>query len=120
MAGSAQAQGNKKDEEGIRVIPRDQVREVKAHELLDFDWKLKYAVSSDSMASVKEPIARVELSVSKEPVSVDSHGAVTRTRPHDTGSTGGLPRTLVAEYSKPQLEQLIADLEEMVQVGYIC
>jgi len=62
--------------------------------LTDFDWKLLYSVASDRIASLKCPTLRLQLST-----AVDKNGSV--------------PREVVLEYSKEDLDRLIAEMERM-------
>lgn len=80
-----------------------------AHQLLDFDWKLKYAVSSDSIAALNQPIARLELSLSPNPVVVQKPSLPSTNVGQET------PRIVVAEYNKIELDELISQLESLVQ-----
>lgn len=79
---------------------------ISAHQLIDFDWKLKYAVSSSSLGAINKPFLRLELCVSetpdavKEPVMIPTHHTV-----------DDKTLFLLSEYSKSELENLISEME---------
>ncbi|ERN19961.1 hypothetical protein AMTR_s00071p00128350 [Amborella trichopoda] len=88
------------NENGSRAIP--------AHELLDFDWKLKCAVSSSSMDMISKPLLRLELFVSKEPGMLKEHKGTTEAD-RETDA-------LLAEYDRDELDKLIAEMEGIEKV----
>ncbi|CAM6084367.1 unnamed protein product [Calypogeia fissa] len=80
-----------------------------AQQLLDFDWKLKYVVSSASLASVNRPLLRLEMAVTAPTVNVESVPYFRRE------SVEEKPQIAVAEYSKTELEKLISEMEAISQ-----
>jgi hypothetical protein len=79
---------------------------ISAHQLIDFDWKLKYAVSSSSLGAINKPLLRLELCVSetpdavKEPVMIPTHQ-----------TADDKPLFLLSENSKSELDNLISEME---------
>lgn len=73
--------------------------------LLDFDWKLKYAVASGTIAAVNKPLLRLEFYVSTSATKVGEPSLVTdnQTQP------------FVAEFSKAQLDAVIAAMDAIEQ-----
>jgi hypothetical protein len=72
--------------------------------LVDFDWKLKYAVASSSIAAVNKPLLRLELYVSKSPI-----------KPGATVLSEDQIQPFVAEYSKSQLDTLLREMDAIEQ-----
>mmetsp|Transcript_32269 Transcript_32269/g.70402 ORF Transcript_32269/g.70402 Transcript_32269/m.70402 type:complete len:82 (-) Transcript_32269:258-503(-) len=69
--------------------------------LADFDWKLLYSLASDQIASLKQPTLRLQLST-----VVGGNKDAT------------MPREVVLEYNKDELDNLIAELERAQKVGW--
>lgn len=79
---------------------------ISAHQLIDFDWKLKYAVASSSLSAINKPLLRLELCVSETPDSVKEP---VMTPTHQTADDKTL--VLLGEYNKSELENLISEME---------
>ncbi|KAH9299616.1 hypothetical protein KI387_031298, partial [Taxus chinensis] len=77
-----------------------------AHQLIDFDWKLKYAVSSSSLATIKKPLLRLELCISNTPQFVKESNSIPDHQPAAEN-----PLILLSEYDKDQLDSLISEME---------
>eukprot|EP00249_Psilotum_nudum_P009711 c22110_g1_i1 orf=347-661(+) len=82
---------------------------VAPYQLLDFDWKLKYAVSSDSISAINKPLLRLELCCSWDPVTLENVSAIQK------DAAQKKIRAAVAEYSKTELDSLILQLEAVSQ-----
>ncbi|CAM6128896.1 unnamed protein product [Calypogeia fissa] len=80
-----------------------------SQQLLDFDWKLKYVVSSASLASVNRPLLRLELAVTAPTVKVESVPYFSKEIVEEK------PQIVVAEYSKTELEKLISEMDAISQ-----
>lgn len=76
--------------------------------LLDFDWKLKYAVASGTIAAVDKPLVRLELYVAKSGSKVGELGLATALPENQT-------QPFVAEFSKAQLDTLIGAMDAIEQ-----
>ncbi|KAL3677298.1 hypothetical protein R1sor_027246 [Riccia sorocarpa] len=83
-----------------------------ARQLLDFDWKLRYVVCSETMASVNRPLLRLELAVSNASVKV---GNVPYFRKESVEEKA---QVALAEYSKVELDNLISQMEAINQVPF--
>ncbi|GLJ06078.1 hypothetical protein SUGI_0031420 [Cryptomeria japonica] len=79
-----------------------------AHQLVDFDWKLKYAVSSSSLATMTKPLLRLELCISNAPQVINEPNSIPDHQPAVEN-----PLVLVSEYNKVQLDNLISEMEEI-------
>ncbi|XP_024400135.1 uncharacterized protein [Physcomitrium patens] len=72
--------------------------------LLDFDWKLKYAVASGNIAAVNKALLRLELHVSKSPIKVDKAGLGRVLSENQI-------QTTIAEFTKEELDTLIGAMD---------
>ncbi|KAJ7527427.1 hypothetical protein O6H91_16G053800 [Diphasiastrum complanatum] len=77
-----------------------------SYRLLDFDWELRYAVSSNSLASVNKPFFRLKLSMSSNKHLADEIAGI-------RDETGEDIQVAVAEFSKTDLDMLIEELESI-------
>jgi len=58
-----------------------------ALQLSDFDWKLLHTVASDKIASIKQPLLRLQLYTQPEHPTVPGTQGNTRIRPHSHTQT---------------------------------
>ena len=71
----------------------------KSETLVDFDWKLLYSLASNQIAHLQQPVLRLQL-------STVAGGEKELT----------IPRDVVIEYTKGELDELIAELERVQKV----
>lgn len=76
--------------------------------LVDFDWSLKHAVASGTIASVDKPLLRLELYVSKPSSKVEEAG-LRRVLPENQMQVS------IAEFTRDQLQTLIGAMNAIEQ-----
>ncbi|KAG0580277.1 hypothetical protein M758_4G162900 [Ceratodon purpureus] len=76
--------------------------------LLDFDWSLKYAVASGSIASVHKPLLRLELYVAKPSSKVDEAGLGRDLQEKQMQAS-------IAEFTREELDKVIVAMDSIEQ-----